>query len=146
MKRIAILCFSLLLTSCVTTGSQGPAVDSRLMDLPDVAPVPTVDEDGGFTYTGGSLFSRRRARAVGDLLTIRVVHKTSADTSATTSLKRKGEVAAGVTALMGLETALASIPGGGPSLSIGSTTQNDYDGEGSTNRIGTVQGTLTTRV
>jgi len=146
MKRIAILFSSLLLASCATTGSQGPAIDPRLTDIPDVAPVPTVDADGGFTYTGGSLFSRRRARAVGDLLTIRVLHKTQADSSATTSLKRKGEVAAGVTALMGLETALASIPGGGPSLSIGSTTQNDYDGEGSTNRIGTVQGTLTTRV
>jgi flagellar L-ring protein precursor FlgH len=47
---------------------------------------------------------------------------------------------------MGLETAIASIPGGGPSLSIETSTKNDYDGEGGTNRAGSVTGTLTTRV
>jgi flagellar L-ring protein precursor FlgH len=83
---------------------------------------------------------------VGDLLTIQVLHNTSADTKAKTSLKRQGDVQAGVTALMGLETAIASIPGGGPSLSIETSTKNDYDGEGGTNRAGSVTGTLTTRV
>ena len=131
---------------CATLGAQAPIKSPLDYEMPDVQSAPVVDLDGGFTYSGGSLYSRRRARAVGDLLTIQVVHSTTADTQAKTSLKRQGDVKAGVTALMGLETAIASIPGGGPSLSIETSTQNDYDGEGGTNRAGSVTGTLTTRV
>lgn len=146
MRALCPFVLFVFLASCVTTGTQVPDHNPAKYSVPDVTAAPTVDADGGFTYTGGSLFSRRRARSVGDLLTIQVIHNTKADTKATTSLKRKGEVAAGVTALLGLETAIANIPGGGPSLQIGTSTQNDYDGEGGTNRTGTVQGTLTTRV
>jgi flagellar L-ring protein precursor FlgH len=131
---------------CATLGPRSPVQVPPDYAMPDVAPVPVVDNDGGFTYSGGSLYSRRRARVVGDLLTIQVVHNTSADTKAKTNLKRQGDIKAGVTALMGLETAIAKIPGGGPSLSIETSTQNDYNGEGGTNRAGSVTGTLTTRV
>ena len=147
MKHIAIIALlALTQVGCATLG-QKQAIKSPLdYPMPDVTPTPVVDADGGFTYSGGSLYSRRRARAVGDLLKVQVVHNTSADTSAKTSLKRKGDVKAGVTALFGLETAIANLPGGGPSLSVETSTQNDYDGEGGTNRAGTVSGTLTTRV
>ena len=131
---------------CATLGPKSPVQTPAEYTMPDVAPVPVLDMDGGFTYSGGSLYSRRRARVVGDLLTIQVVHNTTADTKAKTNLKRQGEMNAGVTALFGLETAIANIPGGGPSLSVETSTKNDYSGEGATNRTGSVTGTLTTRV
>ncbi len=131
---------------CATLGPRSAVQTPADYKMPAVTAVPVVDADGGFTYSGGSLYSRRRARVVGDLLTIQVVHNTTADTKAKTNLKRQGEMNAGVTALFGLETAIANIPGGGPSLSVETSTKNDYSGEGGTNRTGSVTGTLTTRV
>jgi len=48
--------------------------------------------------------------------------------------------------LFGLKTQIAKLPEGGPSMSIGTTTKNDYTGTGGTDRAGKVSGTLTTRV
>lgn len=111
----------------------------------EVAPPPLVDDDGGFVYGGGSLYSRRKARQVGDLVTIRIVHDTSAGSSANTTLKRQGDVDASVSALMGLKGQLEGLEGG-PSLSIGTSTKNDYTGSGGTDRRGSVTGTITGRV
>jgi flagellar L-ring protein FlgH len=118
---------------------------------PDWSPPPierteVLDADGGFQYGHGSLYSGRRARGMGDLVTIRVVQNTQAGTSATTSLKRSGTTSAGVSALFGLETAVADIKGNGPTFDLGTTSTNDFEGEGGTDRVGSVTGTITTRV
>ena len=74
MKHIAIIALlSLTQVGCATLG-QKQAIKSPLdYPMPDVTPTPVVDEDGGFTYSGGSLYSRRRARAVGDLLKVKCI-------------------------------------------------------------------------
>jgi flagellar L-ring protein precursor FlgH len=132
--------------ACTPAVSQTAWTPDPRYDAPMPEPRATLDEDGGFTYGGGSLFSRRRAREVGDQVTIRIVHATQADSSANTALKRGSETSGSVSALFGIETALASIPGGGPSLSLGASTTNDFDGTGATTRSGTLLATLTARV
>ena len=64
MKHIAIIALlALTQVGCATLG-QKQAIKSPLdYPMPDVTPTPVVDADGGFTYSGGSLYSRRRARA-----------------------------------------------------------------------------------
>ena len=146
MKRYALL-LTLGLSSCVTTSIVTPP--PAAMTPPPAASTPTVDEDGGFTYGGGSLYSRR-AREVGDVVTIKVAHNTTANSKATTSLAREGTTSASVTALFGLEGALNNLPGvsadAGPSLELGTNSKNDFSGDGSTDRAGTVTATLTARV
>lgn len=145
MARTLLFLLALLAAGCVTTGRT--VVDAS----PDWSPpplerTPVLDADGGFQYGNGSLYSGRRARGMGDLVTIRVIQSTQAGTTANTSLKRTGTTKAGVTALFGLETAVADIPGGGPSLALETEATNDFDGSGNTDRMGSVTGTITTRV
>lgn len=139
------LALAVLLAGCPPPGA-GVVRDGALWEPPAVEPAPVLDANGGFTYGSGSLYSGRRARLVGDLVTIQVVQSTQAGSQATTKLNRAGTVSAKVDALFGIETALAEIPGGGPSLKIETGTTNDYDGSGDTSRIGSVTGTLTARV
>ncbi len=148
MKRASL---TILMSLAATlAGCAGPRAQSNSLDT-DMEPViaersqPT-NSNGGFVYGGGSLYSPRKARQIGDLVTIRVVQSTAADTTAGTNLKRKSDMSASVSALFGLETVIADIPGGGPSLSLGATTKNDFDGTGGTNRAGSLSGTLTARV
>jgi len=143
MKRLLLVLCSVALSACATTIVRPPP---EAMAPPPAPSQPLVDADGGFTYEGGGSLFSRRARGVGDVVTIRVVHNTAADTQATTSLKRSGTTNASVSALFGLETAIADIPGGGPSLSLGTTSQNDFEGDGTTGRVGTVTAPLTARV
>ena len=148
MTRYALLMsLSLGLAGCATTSIVSPP-PAALTPPPSVT-TPTVDEDGGFTYGGGSLYSRR-AREVGDVVTIKVAHNTTANSKATTSLARDGSTSMSVGALFGLETQLANSPGvsadAGPSLSLNTASTNDFSGDGSTDRAGTVSATLTARV
>jgi flagellar L-ring protein FlgH len=109
-------------------------------------PPVTTTSNGGFVYNGNSPYAPRKARNVGDLVTIKIVHDASADTSANTDLQRGSKIEGSVSALFGLETAVANIGEGGPTLSAGAETTNNFTGKGSTNRAGTVSGTLTARV
>ena len=133
----------LLLTGCVTA--------SGWTDSPDYTPEipaeqPLVDADGGFMYDGSSPYAPKRARAVGDLVTIRIVHDVQAVSNAGTKLARTSEVSANVSAMMGLEVQLEKLPDGGPTLGIGGGTTNDFTGTGNTTRQGSVSGTITARV
>lgn len=110
-------------------------------------PPPLVDENGGFIYTGGSPYAPRKARNVGDLVTIRIVHDASARSQANTNLARGSTLKGEVGAFFGLEGPLADIKAeGGPSLGVDATTQNDFTGTGKTDRVGSVSGTITARV
>ncbi len=143
---LVALAAAALLSSCATTSVVNPP--PAAMAPPPAPTQPVVDADGGFTYAGASLYSRR-ARGIGDVVTIKVSHTTTADSNAKTSLKRTGKTDAKVSALFGLETAIPKLevePGVGPSLSLGTESTNDFDGEGGTNRAGTVSATLTARV
>ena len=112
---------------------------------PLASPAPIVDSDGGIRVTANSLYSGRRAIDIGDLVTIQIAHSTAADSSANTKLSRKSEASIGISAMLGLEGALANI-GLTPSALIAATGKNDFDGAGGTNRSGALSATLTARV
>jgi flagellar L-ring protein precursor FlgH len=133
-----------LLAGCAPVAhnwSNNADYEPELVEAPEL-----VDSNGGFVYTGASPYAPRRARAVGDLVTIRIVHETQADSRADTKLTRGSTLGGGVTALFGLETAIGKLGEGGPTLAAEATTQNDFTGNGSTNRKGSLSGTLTARV
>ena len=109
-------------------------------------PPQRVDSNGGFVYSGGSPYAPRKARNVGDLVTIRIVHDASADSQADTKLERGSELSGKVEAMFGLETQIAKLGEGGPTLEAGASTTNNFTGKGTTTRKGSVSGTLTARV
>lgn len=146
MKNLLLLSLCLALTGCAHGGyrngnfSIDPAYQAPLAE-----PAPIVDADGGIRVTANSLYSGRRAIDIGDLVTIQIAHTTSADSSANTNLTRKNETSVGISAMLGLEGALADI-GLTPSALIAATGKNDFGGTGTTNRTGALTATLTARV
>jgi flagellar L-ring protein precursor FlgH len=134
------------LSGCVTAAQNQPWRPDKLYDIDTIAAPAAYDDNGGFVYSGSSLFSPRRARRVGDMVTVLVVQETAADSKAGTSLKKKNESKAGIKAMFGLETAVAKIPGGGPTLELDAGAENTFDGSGGTNRAGSLSGTITARV
>ncbi|HCP45083.1 MAG TPA: hypothetical protein DIU15_03525 [Deltaproteobacteria bacterium] len=134
------------LAGCATASQGETWRPNELYDVEMVEAPDLYDDNGGFVYGGASLFSPKRARQIGDLLTIVVVQDTEAGSEASTSLKKTNEANSGVSALFGLETALAEIPGGGPTLDLSATAESGFDGSGSTGRKGSLKGTLTARV
>jgi flagellar L-ring protein precursor FlgH len=143
---IVLLGLGLGLSACATAAQNQPWRPDKLYDVDMIAGPVDYDDNGGFVYGGSSLFSPRRARRVGDMVTVLVVQDTAADSKAGTSLKKKNESKAGIKAMFGLETAVASIPGGGPTLDLDAGAENTFDGSGGTNRAGSLSGTITARV
>lgn len=146
MKNAPVV-VALAMAGCATTGLQGPGNFVQQTSAPpaEVQAAPLLNENGGFVTGGGSLFAGRRAHRVGDLITIRLAHNVSADASADTTLSRQSDISAGLSAMVGLENALADI-GLTPSALVGAQATNDFDGQGGTKRSGALSGTITAQV
>ncbi|MBJ96259.1 MAG: flagellar biosynthesis protein FlgH [Rickettsiales bacterium] len=144
------LALSLLVPmGCATSAHNQPWRPDELYDVGTIEQTASVDTNGGFVYGGSSLFSPRRARRVGDMVTVMVIQNTAADSTAGTRLQKKNEQTAGIRALFGLEGLvgqLPNLPGGGPSLDLDAQAEQAFDGNGGTNRAGSLTGTLTARV
>ena len=108
-------------------------------------PTAAVDADGGIRVSGRSIYSGRRAVKVGDHLTVRIAHSTTADSQANTNLTRQSSASLELKALLGLEGQLANI-GLTPEALISGASTNDFGGTGTTNRTGALNGTLTVQV
>ncbi len=93
------------------------------------------------------LYYDRKARAIGDLITVRIVEASQATRSASTSLDRASEIEAGVSALFGLESRVAEArPGIKPSALLGASTGSGFKGDAETTRSGSLTATITARV
>jgi flagellar L-ring protein precursor FlgH len=88
----ALMCIGLFfLGGCATDATRTVVVHQPLTARPAVAPAPVVAD--GAIYRAASfqpLFEDRRARAVGDTLTIRIDEKLNASKTANTNTDRKG--------------------------------------------------------
>jgi len=105
----------------------------------------------------GSLFADYRARQVGDIVTIRVQETAKASKSAKTDLNRKNDVKLGIPAFFGLEAAanarkarVATANGNGAaaigldlSSLLSASSEKKFAGDGSTERSGKLDATLT---
>jgi flagellar L-ring protein precursor FlgH len=85
--------------------------------------------------TGNSLVTNYKARSVGDVVTIIIAEKTTADASATVGANSKSEISGG--------------PGLGflePLGSWGLDTENKFTGDGNTARSGNLRGEISARI
>lgn len=86
------------------------------------------------------MFEDRRARMVGDILTIAINEKTSAGKSAATSASKSGSVDSGVTKLFGVP---ASTIG---KIGVGAASDNQFEEKGAQASSNMFSGTLTVTV
>jgi len=85
-----------------------------------------------------------RARALDDLVTVRVIENITASGTSDAAINKKSSATAGVPNLFGLEKALPSQIAPGSLANAGTGT--DFKGGGSTNRAGQLTATMTARV
>jgi flagellar L-ring protein precursor FlgH len=134
---------AMLLAGCGTVGPQKVEIDmptSGRTAAMQSAPAPQAN---GAIFQVGSyrgFFEDRKARLLGDTLTVQIEEKMSARQSSTSSLDRKGSVDASVTA----------FPFAGKSslnkLSVNGSSGNSFEGKGSTLSDNTFVGTITVTV
>ncbi len=100
----------------------------------------------------GDLYSTKKARRVGDILTVRVVESSSATNQAATRTDRESDINAGLTNFLNLEKyyPAAHVPGNWPYLNpfgaIRAEMRNEFDASGTTRRSGNLAATITVRV
>jgi flagellar L-ring protein precursor FlgH len=86
----------------------------------------------------------RRARAMNDLITIRVVESIAGSGTADAALAKDGKAAVSVPKLFGLETLLPSAMD--PAALVAGKTSTEFQGSGSTTRAGELTALMTARV
>jgi len=140
-----------LLGGCVVAGDIRP--------YPAMAPVvpvvaPAAEATAGAIYAAGpglNLYGDRRARDVGDLLTITLVESTSATTSANTAIGKKSSMDIGSPkssmdigspSLFGAPVTL----GGKDVLAASAKGERDFNGKGSSAQSNRLQGSVTVTV
>ncbi len=103
---------------------------------------PPIQANGAIFQAGAhrGLFEDRRARKMGDLLTISIEEKTSAKQSSTSSVDRNGKVAGSLSAMP------FTSAGALAKLGVGGQSTNSFEGKGQTDTSNLFTGTITVTV
>ena len=144
-----------LLSGCVASGDvrpypalapmqQQPHMQTQMQQAAPVAQATpgAIYQAGGNTSGGLSLFADRRARDVGDLLTIHLVENTTAQTNATTQVGKESSMEIGVPDLLGGPVTV----NGREILSASASGGRDFDGSGRSAQSNRLQGSITVTV
>ncbi|MNM49573.1 Flagellar L-ring protein precursor [compost metagenome] len=131
-----------LLGGCVLAGDVRP--------YPAMAPIqpiiaPSAAPTAGAIYAAGpglNLYGDRRARDVGDLLTITLVENTSATTTASTAISKESNIDIGTPTLFGAPVTL----GGKDILGASAGGERDFAGKGNSAQSNRLQGSVTVTV
>ena len=140
----------LLLASAVVALLGGCVIAGDVRPYPAMAPVipiqaPVAQASAGAIYAAGpglQLYSDRRARDVGDLLTITLTESTTAQTTANTSTEKKSDLTIGSPNLFGAPVTL----GGRDILSASAKADRDFAGKGTSAQSNRLQGSVTVTV
>lgn len=144
MQRLSSFAFSvvaLAATGCASVSA--PKVDFHSVAAPVVAAPAVVPPTQGAIFQVSNhrpLFEDRRARLVGDTLTIQIEEQVTASQQSTSKVDRGGSVSAGITAL---PFASANLLG---RLSAKGSSELSGTGDGKTNSSNMFSGTITVLV
>jgi flagellar L-ring protein precursor FlgH len=128
--------------SAIDDPTASPDYKPVRMPMPDVVPVSHA-ANSLWQKGSRSFFKDQRARQVGDIITVKVNFKDSADIANETKRARTNSDTMGIPNLFGLETqAEKALPGVAPGALVGANSATSSDGVGSVKRAET----LTTNV
>ncbi|MBP2673914.1 MAG: flgH [Deltaproteobacteria bacterium] len=143
----ALLVATALLSACATTPKLPPPPPKYVSQQEQTGDGRT--SNSLFRDTGG-LLEDFRARRVNDLLTINVLESISGSGAADTAAAKSSTLDAAVTGFFGAPLNLGkdNMYGNGYTFSptVSGNMTNDFKGTGTTNRTGTIVGTITARV
>ncbi|MBS0609550.1 MAG: flagellar basal body L-ring protein FlgH [Proteobacteria bacterium] len=143
VRLIAPAALALLATGCASLNPP-PPVDLLPTAAPPVAatPRPTGPATGSLFHAASyrPAFEDRRARLVGDIVTIQIVEQVSAKQNSTSSIDRSASTSAGISAFPFIG---ASKLG---KLDLGGKSANQFSGKGGTESSNTFTGTVTATV
>ena len=134
------------------TGCAGPLSPPPPVDLLPTAPPPLAAAPRTQGHATGSLFSTasyrpamedRRARLVGDSVTILITERVTASQTSSSNLSRKSETSAGIAALPFLSGGALGTLG---RAKIGGNSNSDFEGDGTTTSQNTFESNITTTV
>ncbi|MES2367443.1 MAG: flagellar basal body L-ring protein FlgH [Pseudomonadota bacterium] len=136
---------TVLIASLGILGGCAVVPDTIVRQPTDIKPVqvaPAAPANGGIFQTASyrPLFEDRRARLVGDVLTIAINEKTNAGKQTGSSGSKSGSVAASIPTILGLP--LKMLQG----TSVSAQSANKYDTKGAENSSNIFTGTLTVTV
>jgi flagellar L-ring protein precursor FlgH len=138
----------ILLTACAPKQQPIIAIQEPLEEIHDAEPIAR--EDGSLWQRGNrSMFSDRKARDVGDIVTVLISETASASKQASTSTDRSTNMSAGIPNFFGLENSeifSGETPSIDPSNLVNAEFSNGFDGAGSTSRKEALSASLTTQV
>ena len=141
MKTHTLLLATLLLAGCITTTpstSVHQPMTARSVAAAAAPPANGTIYQAGYSYR--PLFEDRRARSVGDTLTINIVENTSADKKSNTTTNRSSDNNLAVPNVTGLPG--KSFLGAG----LAATTDMKFSGDGETASNNVFTGTITVTV
>jgi flagellar L-ring protein precursor FlgH len=145
-KISLMLAMILLLAGCLAT-SYDTAMKREPIVLPPLPPEVKATPAPGSIWAGATsnnlIFTDRKARNIGDIVTIVVDEKAEGENNANTDLKRSSSTTAGITGFLQTQPEQKYLVGG---YSLGGATDNNHKGEGKTNRDGILKGRISARV
>jgi flagellar L-ring protein FlgH len=142
----------------LTMSAQAKKTDAAIVPPPPPErPIPVEASIYEAKLTPGSLWSEvparqmmgldGNARQVGDLITVRIAERTSSAVGASTDTLRENTNERAISALLGAEkTLLSAHPNMGGSISVGTTGNSSFRGDGSTSRDTAIEARLTCEV
>lgn len=132
--------------SACASAPKGPIEPLVLPATPAAAPAPVANGAIYQPHNNLALFEDRRARRVGDVLTINIIEKASASKQASTSVGRSSSTDNKISALFGLPLGFGSIGGGQFTPNLGASSDNQFEGKGASAQNNSFVGTITATV
>ncbi len=145
MRHLALILGAAVLAGCASMPQPARVdfADARMAQLPapSAARVPTGSLFQPATYRAS--FEDRRARQVGDTVTIRIVENVTASQKSSSTANRTSTIDGGITMVPGLK-----FPGTAAEnrLRIGGASEADFSGTGGTEAANTFSGSITATV
>ncbi len=143
LRLLAASALAMLATGCATLNPP-PPVDLLPTAPPPVAamPRPTGPATGSLFHAASyrPAFEDRRARMVGDIVTIQIVEQVTAKQNSSSSIDRSSDTSAGISAF--------PFVGAGKlgKLNLGASSSNAFAGKGGTESNNTFTGSISTTV
>ncbi len=121
-----------------------PDVIDRIDPQHSATPRSQASSASLFRESAGGLFRDQRARAVGDIVTIKINVRDRASVDNSTSRSRSGSESAGLASLFGLENPLSKLLPGNPDTSdlVDTSSRSLSSGTGTTERSETINMTM----